>query len=131
MKFVKCEKCQLNYIPENETYCSVCKNEAGLLDDDLELDDDDVLFCSSCNLEKPIYSKGVCKSCYKKSLKSNDFEDSNYEYSEDELDDDILEEDEDVLEENEDLEGADDEDVSFEFEKENEENASFDDEEEW
>ncbi len=131
MNFVKCEKCQLNYIPENETYCSVCKDEAGILDDDL--DEDDVLFCSSCNLEKPIHAKGLCKSCYKKMLKSDDFDDTSYEYDDQEIDTESLDDEEEELpEEIEELEDVDNEEsVSLEFEKENEENTNFDDEEEW
>ena len=60
MGFIKCPRCELNYIKEEEQYCSVCKREMkGEVHEDLfEL-------CSICNENPVMPGKDVCLICYK------------------------------------------------------------------
>ena len=60
MGFIKCPRCELNYIREEEQYCSVCKREmkGEALDDPFEL-------CSICNENPVMPGKDVCYMCYK------------------------------------------------------------------
>ena len=60
MGFIKCPRCELNYIQEEEQYCSVCKREMkGEAHEDLfEL-------CSICNENPVMPGKDVCPMCYK------------------------------------------------------------------
>ena len=60
MGFIKCPRCELNYIKEEEQYCSVCKREMkGEAHEDLfEL-------CSICNENPVMPGKDVCLMCYK------------------------------------------------------------------
>ena len=60
MGFIKCPRCELNYIQEEEQYCSVCKREMkGEVHEDLfEL-------CSICNENPVMPGKDVCVFCYK------------------------------------------------------------------
>ena len=60
MGFIKCPRCELNYIKEEEQYCSVCKREMkGEVHEDLfEL-------CSICNENPVMPGKDDCPVCYK------------------------------------------------------------------
>ena len=43
MGYIKCPRCELNYIPDTERYCSVCKREMRGEDEHEELE-----LCSAC-----------------------------------------------------------------------------------
>ena len=60
MGFIKCPRCELNYIREEEQYCPVCKREmkGESLNDPFEL-------CSICNENPVMPGKDVCYACYK------------------------------------------------------------------
>lgn len=60
MKLVKCPRCDLNYIREDEKYCKVCLREmkGEPANDDMEL-------CSVCNAAPALPGKDVCLSCLK------------------------------------------------------------------
>ena len=60
MGFVKCPRCELNYIREEEQYCSVCKREMKG-----EVRDDPFELCSICNENPVMPGKDVCLMCYK------------------------------------------------------------------
>lgn len=60
MGFIKCPRCELNYIREEEQYCSVCKREMkGEVHEDL------FEMCSICNENPVMPGKDVCLMCYK------------------------------------------------------------------
>lgn len=67
MKFVKCPRCELNYIQEDEQYCSVCKREmkGDVKDDPFEL-------CSVCGENPAIPGKDVCLFCLKEMGKQDE-----------------------------------------------------------
>ncbi len=60
MKLIKCPRCELNYIQENEKLCKVCQREmkGSQTDDELEL-------CSVCNAAPALPGHDVCLSCLK------------------------------------------------------------------
>lgn len=60
MGFIKCPRCELNYIKEEEQYCSVCKREMKG-----EAHDDPFELCSICNENPVMPGKDVCLMCYK------------------------------------------------------------------
>ena len=60
MGFIKCPRCELNYIREEEQYCSVCKREMKG-----ESREDPFELCSICNENPVMPGKDVCLLCYK------------------------------------------------------------------
>lgn len=60
MGFIKCPRCELNYIREEEQYCSVCKREMKG-----EVHEDPFELCSICNENPVMPGKDVCSVCYK------------------------------------------------------------------
>ena len=60
MGFIKCTRCELNYIREEEQYCPVCKREMKG-----ESHDDPFELCSICNENPVMPGKDVCYTCYK------------------------------------------------------------------
>ena len=60
MGFIKCPRCELNYIREEELYCPVCKREMKG-----ESHDDPFELCSICNENPVMPGKDVCYMCYK------------------------------------------------------------------
>ena len=60
MGFIKCPRCELNYIREEEQYCSVCKREMKG-----EAHEDPFELCSICNENPVMPGKDVCLLCYK------------------------------------------------------------------
>lgn len=67
MGFIKCPRCELNYMQEGEQYCSVCKREVRG-----EAKDEFLELCSVCG-ENPVYpGKDLCLFCLKEIGKNND-----------------------------------------------------------
>ncbi len=60
MKLVKCPRCELNYITENEKYCKVCLREMKG-----EAPKDEVELCSVCNEAPALPGRDVCLFCLK------------------------------------------------------------------
>ena len=74
MKLVKCPRCDLNYIREDEKYCKVCLRELKG-----EKHEDEVELCSICNEEPALPGKDVCLFCLKEMNKSNNDEEATEE----------------------------------------------------
>ena len=55
MKLVKCPRCELNYITENEKYCKVCLREMKG-----EAPKDEVELCSVCNEAPALPGRAQC-----------------------------------------------------------------------
>ena len=66
MQLVKCPRCDLNYIREDEKYCKVCLRELKG-----EKNADEVELCSLCNEEPALPGRDVCLFCLKEMNKSN------------------------------------------------------------
>ena len=74
MNLVKCPRCDLNYIREDEKYCKVCLRE--MKGEDKE---DEVELCSVCNEEPALPGRDVCLFCLKEMNKSNSAQDDDSE----------------------------------------------------
>ena len=70
MNLVKCPRCDLNYIREDEKFCKVCLRE--LKGDNSQ---EEVELCSICNEEPALPGKDVCLFCLKEMNKSNSTQD--------------------------------------------------------
>ncbi len=60
MKLVKCPRCDLNHIREDEKYCKVCLREMKG-----ESSRDEIELCSVCNEEPALPGRDVCLFCLK------------------------------------------------------------------
>lgn len=60
MNFIKCPRCELNYITENERYCKVCLREmkGDVASEEVEL-------CSVCNEAPALPGRDMCLFCLK------------------------------------------------------------------
>ncbi|MDO5022592.1 MAG: hypothetical protein Q4E07_04565 [Eubacteriales bacterium] len=58
MSFVKCPRCELNYMKDTDKYCDVCQSE--LFGDASE---DEVELCSICGESPALPGKDVCLFC--------------------------------------------------------------------
>lgn len=77
MGFIKCPRCELNYIREEEQYCSVCKREMKG-----EAHDDPFELCSVCNENPVMPGKDVCLACYKEMNQEQDLRGDSAEEAE-------------------------------------------------
>lgn len=77
MGFIKCPRCELNYIKEEEQYCSVCKREMKG-----EAHEDPFELCSICNENPVMPGKDVCMSCYKEMTQQQGLHDDTMEENE-------------------------------------------------
>ncbi|MHB1314411.1 MAG: hypothetical protein ACYCX2_02860 [Christensenellales bacterium] len=70
MGFVKCPRCELNYIKEDEKYCNVCKRE--MKGEDLPEEIPDI--CVECNENPAVPGESLCLYCLreKRQLESMD-----------------------------------------------------------
>ena len=66
MKLVKCPRCDLNYIREDEKYCKICLQEMKG-----ESRSEEIELCSICNEEPALPGRDVCLFCLKEMNKSN------------------------------------------------------------
>ena len=71
MKLVKCPRCDLNYIREDEKYCKVCLQEMKG-----ESRSEEIELCSICNEEPALPGKDVCLFCLREMNKSNSTEET-------------------------------------------------------
>lgn len=77
MGFIKCPRCELNYIKEEEQYCSVCKREMKG-----EAHDDPFELCSICNENPVMPGKDVCYLCYKEMTQQQGLRDETVDENE-------------------------------------------------
>lgn len=66
MNLVKCPRCDLNYIREDEKYCKICLQEMKG-----ESRSEEIELCSICNEEPALPGKDVCLFCLREMNKSN------------------------------------------------------------
>ena len=72
MGFIKCPRCELNYIEESEGFCKICKREM-----QGENSSDDVELCTICNERPVIPGRDVCLVCLKEMNAANEDEDND------------------------------------------------------
>ena len=135
MNLVKCPRCDLNYIREDEKYCKVCLQEMKG-----ESRSEEIELCSICNEEPCLPGKDVCLFCLREMNKSNSADDTDNGTETENVDtstigdmdavsgmDEIIP---DVEEEETDEFGEIDQDLSLEDVREDEERDADDDAEE-
>ena len=67
MKLMKCPRCELNYIYENEKICSVCKRDVRG-----EVEQDDIIeLCSECGEHPAMPGQELCVYCFKEQQRRN------------------------------------------------------------
>ena len=75
-KYIKCPRCELNWIKEEDEYCDVCKAEMGvegftLLEDDEE----DEMICPYCHVNYLENGEKMCSECRAKKAQDDDITD--------------------------------------------------------
>ncbi|MBR4359158.1 MAG: hypothetical protein IKP32_00865 [Clostridia bacterium] len=66
MRLIKCPRCELNYITEEEGYCKICKREMKG-----ESQRDEIELCTVCNEAPALPGKDVCLFCLKEMNENN------------------------------------------------------------
>ena len=146
-QYIKCPRCELNYILKKDKYCEVCKSEmrAGILgendyDDDMdEAYEEGLILCPVCKVNYINEGESMCQSCLEEQggdIKDDD--EPNWRDYADKADEDEeldllpVEEDDDIDEE---LEGAFAKDLEAEFaddeDEEDDEEDAFDDDDDF
>ena len=70
-EYIKCPRCELNYILKKDKYCEVCKSEmrAGALEDeDLDDFDEDMRLCPVCHTNYINDDETMCASCLEEKM---------------------------------------------------------------
>jgi hypothetical protein len=70
MKYSRCDRCELNYVPEGEQYCDLCKKEMSgkyndEVNDDVNIDEN---ICPYCEKHKLEYGEEICSFCLNKKI---------------------------------------------------------------
>ena len=84
-KYIKCPRCELNYILEGEDYCNVCKNEMkhhSENDDDELLDFEEMELCPVCGQNYIKEDETMCYECKGKGG-ADGSDDSDKDYADD------------------------------------------------
>lgn len=101
-KYIKCPRCELNYILEGEDYCPVCKSEMkhhAEDDDDELLDFDELELCPVCGVNYIKPEQAMCEDCKKKKNESGDGEEpveTAWKKSDDDDDDSLISASDDI-----------------------------------
>ncbi len=67
MGFIKCPRCELNYIEESEGFCKICKQDM-----QGENAAEEVELCTICNERPAIPGRDICLVCLKDMTSSNE-----------------------------------------------------------
>ncbi len=68
MRYNRCSRCELNYVPEGEELCDICKRELSgkYSDDEVNIDEN---ICPYCEKNKLELDEEMCSYCRNKKLK--------------------------------------------------------------
>ena len=96
-KYVKCPRCDLNYMLEGEEYCDVCKAELKkapplvfAVDDD---DEDYMELCPVCHRNFIKHGETMCEDCLKESERDEERDEEDDDSWKEYIDQDTPEED--------------------------------------
>lgn len=136
IKYIKCPRCELNYILKKDKFCDVCKSEmkAGILEEnDFEEFEEGLELCPVCKVNYIGEDERMCATCLEEQLSTNKDDEPDWrgfvEKADEDDDDDLdllpVEEGDEIDEE---LEGAFAKDLEAEFDdiEEDEESDSLD-----
>lgn len=102
VSYIRCPRCELNYITKEEKYCSVCKKEMQVGGGDF-VDESELEICPICKTNYIQPDEIMCASCYAERIS-----DPNYDGEEDsEWNDYINRDEEDMITDNPDEELGD------------------------
>lgn len=73
-KYVKCPRCELNWILEENEYCDVCKAELGVEGFTLLEDEDEEMLCPVCGVNYIEHGERMCADCKSKQKDGASFE---------------------------------------------------------
>ena len=77
VQYIRCPRCELNFIQKKDKYCSVCKAEMSAEKDDF-VDDLDMELCPICKTNYIQSDEMMCANCFKERGNSDDdFNDNN------------------------------------------------------
>lgn len=81
-KYIKCPRCDINYILESEEFCEICKEELrGESHEEIIEDIEEDIICPKCGLHFLSEGETICETCLQKVA-----DDKNAEGPEDEVD---------------------------------------------
>lgn len=131
-KYKKCPRCELNYIPQDEEMCDVCKSELGLatnllMIDDIIDDDEPLKLCPVCKTAYIGMDEEMCENCLAHDKETEEVDEDNDDwrsYLDD--DDDPKDAGSDVIS-LEELENDEDFDDDDEFDDEENQDLELDD----
>ncbi len=69
-KYMKCPRCELNWILESDEYCDVCKAELGIEGFTLLEDEEEEILCPVCGVNYIERTKKMCPDCLAKSKRA-------------------------------------------------------------
>ena len=142
VEYIKCPRCELNYIVKKEKYCDVCKSEmkAGILEEnDFDEMEEGLELCPHCRVNYITEGETICSTCLEEQtegIRKDDEPDwrecvNKAEDEDEELDLLPVEEDDEIDEE---LEGAFAKDLDGDFddmEEDEETSEEFDDDDDF
>lgn len=146
-KYIKCPRCEINYILEKQKLCDICKAELKLAPDIYSEEDEDMILCPICKTNYIFPEEDMCSTCRNNGADSEEVKEVDIESDEewrtflddDKEEDDVIEdgdislselqEDEEEKYEDDYDEYADDYDDNFD-DIEDDDLDDFDDEEE-
>ncbi|MEG2002491.1 MAG: hypothetical protein RR107_05305 [Clostridia bacterium] len=62
-KYIKCPRCEINYILEKQKLCDVCKAELKLAPDIYSEEDEEMVLCPICKTNYIFPDEDMCSSC--------------------------------------------------------------------
>lgn len=134
IKYKKCPRCELNYIPDTEEMCDICKAELGLetdivLLDDIIDDDEPLKLCPICKTAYIGLDEDMCENCLAQESRGDELDEDSDDWREYLDDDDAKDSDEDgdIPLDELDKEFGDDEEEDEEFEDEENMDIDLDD----
>ena len=65
-KYMKCPRCEINYILERHKMCDVCKAELKLAPDIYSEDDEEMVLCPTCKVNFIFADEEICATCKSK-----------------------------------------------------------------
>ena len=81
IQYIKCPRCELNYIVKKDKFCEVCKQEmkaGSLVLDELEELEEGVEICPICHVNYLVDGETICQSCQEEKMAYDKDEDVDW-----------------------------------------------------
>ena len=89
-KYIKCPRCELNWILEEDEYCDVCKAELGVEGFTLLEDEDEDMLCPVCGVNYIEHGERMCAECRSKQKDDVNFESDSTSSEEEQSDVEVI-----------------------------------------